>query len=389
MTRPPRPGDGSPAAVEAAELAQRLELGRRAAEIDGDEEFPREEFRAMGSAGWLGLLQPPEVGGRGWPLSRVGVALYHLAYHGGTAFAKLSLQPEFSSVLATQGGPKLVDQYFRPLVRGQTLIGNHVTEPGAGSDVAGLSCLAERIGDEYEITGTKSEAAFAPIADAAIVYARLNGADARSVSAFVVPQTLRGIVRRSIPDLGERWMQRGEVRYDHVRVPSDHRIGEEGQAFGYLTGELTRERALLAAIYLGVARASWDETVERVGSRAAFGRPLAGQEGVAFPLVEDWARLDAAWLYTERALTRLEAGQPADADAALAKWMAVEVALQTLDHAIQFHGGAGYSRALPHERRWRDVRSGRLAHGPSEIMLRAAGRQLWPVPARAPPRGSE
>jgi cyclohexanecarboxyl-CoA dehydrogenase len=377
VTVPSLPGAGTPAAVEAAEVATRLELGRRAMEIDRDEAFPRDEFHSLGQARWLGLLQTPELGGRGWPLSTVGVALFHLAYHGGTAFAKLSLQPEFSSVLAEHGSPALVERYFGPLLRGELLIGNHVTEPGAGSDLAGLACRAQRVGDEYEISGTKSEAAFAPIADAAIVYARIEGADPRAVSAFVVPQSLRGVARRAIPDLGERWMQRGEVRYDHVRIPADHRIGEEGLAFDYLKTELTRERALLAAIYLGVARASWDDTVVHVGGRTAFGRALSTQEAVGFPLVEDWARMDAAWLYTSTALARLERGEPVDAEAALAKWMAVEVALETIDHAIQFHGGSGYSGALPHERRWRDVRSGRLAHGTSEIMRRVAGRELW------------
>ena len=180
-------------------------------------------------------------------------------------------------------------------------------------------------------------------------------------------------------------MRRGAVRYEGVAVPEDHRIGEEGRAFDYLKEELVRERLLLAAIYLGVGRSSFDSVVRHAGERVTFGRTLAAHEAVGFPLVEDWARLDAAWLYTRHALERMEAGDRVVAESALAKWMATEVALTAIDHAIQFSGGMGYSKALPHEQRWRDVRSGALAHGPSEIMHLIAVRALWPKPDRRTP----
>jgi alkylation response protein AidB-like acyl-CoA dehydrogenase len=383
MPRLPRlPED--PIVHEVAAVAERLELARRYREIDLAPTFPQAEFRALGSAGLIGLRTPLALGGRGLSLPRAGVGLFHLAYRGGTTFAKLSLQPEFSSVLAEHGVPELVDRWYRPLVRGELLIGNQITEPSAGSDATAIAMSATRDGDTYLLEGEKSEAAFAADAAAALVYARVAGPDPRGgITAFVVPQDLTGIsVRLTSGDLGERWMRRGTVRYDGVRIPASLRIGEEGEGFEYVRHELTREHALLASIYLGVARASWDETVEHVGARRAFGRPLAAQQAVAFPLVADGARLEATWLYTQSVLARLEAGEPVAGESALAKWMATEVALETLDHAIQFHGGRGYSRDLPHEQRYRDVRSGRIAHGPTEIMFHIAARQIWP---RGPP----
>ncbi len=381
MRLPSLPGADDPVVTEIVEAAARLALGRRSAELDLAPEFPRSEFRALGTAGLLGLATATEHGGRGLPLPRVATALFHLAYLGGTTFAKLSLQPEFSSVLGDHGSGPLCDRYYRPLLRGECLVGNQVTEPGAGADAGGLALRAERSGDEFVLRGTKSEVAFAQDADAAIVYAReRTGSTDLGISAFLVPQHLPGVTPTIVPDLGERWMRRGTVVYDGVRIPLDHRIGEAGAAFGYLKRELTRERALLAAIYLGVARASWEETVRHVGERTAFGRPLAAQQAVAFPLVEDGARLDAAWMYAERTIASIAEGAPADGSAALSKWMAVETALGVLDHAIQFHGGRGYSKALPHEQRWRDVRSGAIAHGPSEIMHVVAARELWPRP---------
>ena len=384
MTPQPIPPD-DPLVSKIREFAEVHRLASRVHELDRRPEFPRAEFRALGHAGLLGLRTSTTLGGPGLPLPRVGVALFHLARASGTVFAKLSLQPEFSSVLATHGSPELVDRWFRPMVRGELLVGNHLTEPDAGSDVSAIAMRAERSGEEYVLTGTKSEAAFAADAEAAIVYARLAGSPpGRGITAFLVPQDERGISRTvGEQDLGEHWQRRGTVAYDSVRVPLAHRLGDEGEGFRYVRAELTQERALLAAIYLGVGWASWEETVRYVGTRQAFGHPLSAQEAVGFPLVEDAASLEAAWLYVERTLLHLEQGLVADGEAAMSKWMATEIALRAIDHAIQFHGGRGYSGALPHEQRWRDVRSGRIAHGPAEIMHVVAARSLWaPQPRR-------
>jgi hypothetical protein len=367
-----------PLASDLDEFIDHERLSERGRAVDHEPTFPRPEFEAMGAAGWLGLTTPVAFGGRGLPVSRAGVLLHRLAYRSGTVFAKLSLQPEFSSVLREVGSERQVDEWFRPLIAGRRLVGNQITEPGAGSDVNAIQLEARRDGSGYHLTGEKSEIAFAVEADAAIVYGRVTGGP-DGVTAFLVPQEGDGLVRRMVgTDLGERWQRRGSVTYRDVRVPLEARLGEEGRGFAYVRSELTRERALLAAIYLGVARASWSETVQHVGERSAFGRPLSANEAVAFPLVEDGADLDAAWLYVERALGRLDRGDDAEGDAALSKAMATRIALRVLDHAIQFHGGHGYSNDLPFEQRWRDVRSGSIAHGSSEIMDLVAARKLWP-----------
>ncbi|MCI4368470.1 MAG: acyl-CoA dehydrogenase family protein [Thermoplasmata archaeon] len=380
MTIPPPGVPEHPIVREIDRVSERLGLSERAAELDRNPSFPRQEFEALGTARLLGLITERRWGGRALTLPVAGSALYRLAYLSGTTFAKLSLQPEFSSVLAGHGRPEIARRHFPPLVKGRHLIGNHITEPGAGSDAAALSTRATRRGKEYVLNGTKSQAAFADDADAAIVYAKVEGpaTEPPGVSAFLVPQELPGIRRTITGDMGERWMRRGTVEYREVRVPASHLIGEEGKAFGYLKGELTRERALLAPIYLGVARASWEDTVRYVGEREAFGGPLSRQQAVSFPLVEGWARLEAATGYAFRTLERMALGESVDAEAALSKWLATETSLGVIDLAIQFHGGRGYSNELPHERRWRDVRSGAIAHGPSEIMHLIATRTLWP-----------
>jgi cyclohexanecarboxyl-CoA dehydrogenase len=379
VSAPVSPVGPDPLEPEIVRTARELRLEERSAELDSVPAFPRAEFALLAGYGWVGLRASPELGGRGLPLRRAGRLLWALARESGTTFAKLALQPEFCSVLAEHGSPEIVQQWYRPLVQGRLLVGNHVTEPSAGSDAAALATRAVPDGDGYLLSGTKSEAAFAVDADAAIVYAKVERAAGSSgVTAFLVPQDDPGITRSTVPDLGERWMRRGSVEYRDVRVPATHRLGEEGRAFDYLKDELDRERATLGAIYLGVARRSFEQTVEYVGTRRAFGRPLSSQEGVSFPLAEDWARLDAAELYVDRVLGEIDAGATGSSAPALAKWLAASTALEVLDHAIQFHGGRGYSKAFPHEQRWRDVRSGSIAHGPSEIMRLVGARGLWP-----------
>ncbi len=365
---------------------QMLAGGRRR---DRTPAFPAEEFRAMGEAGLLGLTVPPPLGGRGLSAETAGGTLFELAYRGGTMFGKLALQPEFSSLLGTHGSDEMRSRYWAPMLRGELVVGNQITEPHAGSDVQAIATVARRDGGSYLVSGTKSQAAFAEDAVAALVYARTEGpgTDGRGISAFVIPQRQEGIHRRVVPDYGERWMRRGEVVYEEVRVPADARLGPEGRAFELLRAELSHERALLGAIYLGVAWAAWEEAVRFAGARTAFGKPLAAQQAVAFPLAEDRARLLAAWLLVERGLRRLDARTATEGDAALAKWYAGEVALTVLDHALQVHGGAGYSEELPFAQRYRDLRSARVAHGTDEIMHLVAARELFRPSGRDAPKG--
>jgi alkylation response protein AidB-like acyl-CoA dehydrogenase len=362
---------------EVAELDERLPLESLSRELDLRPRFPRELFLEMGRARLLGLTVPESRGGRGLSPVRAARVLYRLAYRGGTLPAKLSLQPEFCSVLASLGTESQRREWLGPLLRGERLVGNQITEPGAGSDLRGIASRVELAGDRARITGTKSQAAFAADAEAAIVLLRTAG-DPSELSAWLVPQDLAGVARTVVEDHGERWMRRGRVEYRGTEVPLDSRLGAPGEAMPALRAELVRERALLAAIYLGVARRSWEETIAVVGSRHTFGSPLSDRQAISFPLAEDWVRLEAAWRQVEAVTHHLEAGSATDAETAMLKWLAGETALTALEHAVQFHGGAGYSAELPHERRLRDVRSARVAHGTAEIAHVIAARALWP-----------
>jgi cyclohexanecarboxyl-CoA dehydrogenase len=351
------------------EFCREHDLARLCQQLDARPRFPREVFALLGSRGWLGSGVAAEFEGAGWPLSREAVVIEELAREGGSVFAKLALQPNYCSILR-QGSGELRARWYSPLLRGTVLVGNQITEPDAGSDVASMAMVAEKQGDEYVLQGSKSGIAFAEDAEAAIVLARTGGSPgAKGVSAFLVPQRLQG-------DLGERWMRRGRVSYNQVRVPASHLIGREGEAFSYLMTSLTHERVLLSVIYLALADASLRTTIDHVMQRKAFGRVIGSFEAVSFPLVEGVARLEAARLLVERTIARHEQGQKVDAEASLCKWLSNETALRILDDAIQFHGSLGYSNQAPHEQRWRDVRSGGIAHGTREILHVVAAREI-------------
>lgn len=388
MNEPEDPVPPDPLREEVRRFDAHRGLWARARAVDASPRFPSEEFRALGEAGLIGLSVPAEFGGRGLPASRAARALFELALRGGTMYAKLSLQAEFTSVLARAGDERLRAEQYRPLLRGERLIGNQITEPSAGSDLAGLTTRARPVDGGFRLDGTKSQAAFAADAAEALVYARLDGdPDPRGLTAFLVPQDGPGRERSAEPDLGERWMRRGTVTYRDVYVPADRLVGAPGRALDHLRSELAHERALLAAVYLGSAWGTWVEAVRHAGERTTFGRRLADHEAVAFPLVEDWARLTAAWQLLERTLARVDAGTATEAESALVKWFAAEVALAAADHAIQAVGGAAYSEARPFAQRWRDLRSARLAHGTDEVMHIVGARALWPRPARGVGKG--
>ena len=184
MSPPGSPVPHPPVVDEVRAAVADLGLVARGADLDRSPKFPQAEFRGLGERHLLGLRTAIEHGGRGLPLVVTAAALHELAYASGTTFAKLSLQPEFCTLLADHGSSELRDRWFRPLTEGRVLVGNHITEPGAGSDAGALSATARREGDTYILDGTKSEAAFADDAEAAIVYARTGSPLGSARSSF-------------------------------------------------------------------------------------------------------------------------------------------------------------------------------------------------------------
>ena len=251
------------------------------------------------------------------------------------------------------------------------------TEPGAGSDAANLACRAERDGDAYVLTGEKSGITLGMAAQAAIVFARTDAREkARGVSAFLVPLDLPGVARSALRDLGSHAGVRAVLAFDHVRIPASHRLGEEGTGFYQVMQGFDYNRIIIALACLGAAQVSLEETMAYVRERQAFGRALARFEGVSFPIAEAATHLDAARWLCYRGLWLADHGRPYTKEAAMAKWWAPKLAVETIHQCLLLHGHYGYTDELPFEQRLRDVIGLEIGDGTAEVMKIIVAREL-------------
>jgi cyclohexanecarboxyl-CoA dehydrogenase len=215
------------------------------------------------------------------------------------------------------------------------------------------------------------------VAHAAMVFARTGpGAGARGVTAFLVPLDLPGVTRSALHDLGSRAVGRAVLSFDHVRVPASHRLGPEGAGFYEVMRGFDFNRVLIALACLGVAQVSLEETMRYVQERRAFGRPIVQFEGVSFPLAEAATLLEAARLLSYKALWLADRGERHTKEAAMAKWWAPKLAVETIHQCLLLHGHYGYTDELPFGQRLRDVIGLEIGDGTAEIMKLIVAREL-------------
>jgi cyclohexanecarboxyl-CoA dehydrogenase len=263
------------------------------------------------------------------------------------------------------------------MVRGDVIIALALTEPGVGSDAANLVCRAERVGDDYVITGEKSGISLGMVAQAAIVFATLDpGRRAKGVTAFLVPLDLPGVARSPLGDMGMRGIGRAVLHFDGVRVPASHRLGEEGTGFRQIMQGFDYNRIIIALASLGVAQISLEETMAYVQERQTFGSPLARYEGVSFPIAEAATFVDAARWLCYRGLWLADQGLPYTKESAMAKWWAPKLSVETIHQCLLLHGHYGYTAELPFEQRMRDVIGLEIGDGSAEIMKMIVAREL-------------
>jgi cyclohexanecarboxyl-CoA dehydrogenase len=352
-------------------------LAPRSREWDRTGELDWDVVRQMGELGLLGLRVPAEYGGQETDLVTMGIAVEEIARADFSSTSPLQAAGLVGGIVGTNGTEEVKRRWLPPVVRGESIIALALTEPGAGSDAANLACRAERSGDEYVITGEKSGITYGMPADATILFARTDaGARARGVTAFLVPLDLPGVARSALRDLGCRPLGRAVLSFDHVRIPLSHRLGAEGSGFYQVMQGFDYNRVMIALSCLGAAQASLDETMQYVAERHAFGRPLARLEGVSFPIAEAATHLDAARWLCYRALWKADHGQPYTKEAAMTKWWAPKLAIETIHQCLLLHGHYGYTDELPFEQRLRDVMGMEIGDGTAEVMKIVIAREL-------------
>ena len=335
--------------------------------------LPREVFEKLGTLGVLGIAIPEEYGGAGIEDYRYNVVLQEEAARAlvtlGTVRTQLDVILPYFLAYADE---EQRERWFPGLASGRLLTAIAMTEPGTGSDLAGMRTTAVREGDHYVLNGAKTFITGGLLADLVIVVARTSTDPENrraGLTLLVVEDGMPGFVRgRALDKIGIKAQDTAELSFDGVRVPVANRLGEEGAAFGYLGRNLPQERMTVAVGSVAQARAALDATVEYVKERKVFGAPVASFQNTKFELAAVAAEVEAAQAMLDRAVLELVAGELSGADAAKVKLFCTEVQARAVDRCLQLFGGYGYMLEYPIARLYADARVARIYAGTSEVM---------------------
>ncbi|OLR95014.1 acyl-CoA dehydrogenase family protein [Actinokineospora bangkokensis] len=342
-------------------------------------ELPRSLHKSAAALGLLGVGFPEAVGGEGGSLIDAMVVVEELHYAGASGGLIASLLTCGIAVphLAAAADPDQVERWVRPTLAGDKIGSLAITEPGGGSDVAGLRTTAVRDGDHFILNGAKTFITSGVRADFVTTAVRTGGPGAHGVSLVVVEKGTPGFtVGRSLEKMGWHCSDTAELVYENCRVPVAHLVGEENTGFVQIAQNFVAERITLAVQAYATAQRALELTLAWCRDRETFGRPLISRQAVQNTLAEMARRIDVARTYVRDVAVRHEAGQEVTAQVCFAKNTAVEVGEWVVREAVQLHGGMGYMRESEVERHSRDVRILAIGGGTDEIMTMLAARRL-------------
>jgi alkylation response protein AidB-like acyl-CoA dehydrogenase len=364
---------------DAAREFAEAELGDRIAPYDERHAFPHEIVARLGPLGFMGVLVPEEYGGAA--LDYVSYALIVEELNRGDASVGITMWAHNSlgtNHIALFGSPEQKQRWLPKLASGEVLGAWGLTEPGSGSDAAALRTRAEARDGGWVLNGSKAFITNASVGGLAVVMARTDPErKARGISAFVVDKGTPGFTAgRPYRKLGLHASDTAELIFEDARVPAGHLLGERGQGFVQAMQVLEGGRIAMAAMAVGIAQAAVDQAVRYMKQRSAFGKTLAGFNGLRGMLADIATEVEVARLLTLRAAWLKDAGQPAMRAAAMAKLFASEAAMKAATRAVQIHGGAGYITEFPVERIFRDAKLTEIGEGTSEIQRMVIAREI-------------
>ena len=357
------------------------EIAPHADEWEEQGSFPhREVFRQFGELGFLGINLPEKYGGSeaGFVASIVFTEEMTGCNSGGVA-ASIGLQANIALPYIADGGTEDQKQkYLIPGVKGELIGSLGVTEPGAGSDVASLRTHAVRDGDDYVINGSKMFITNGGIADFVVLAAKTDKeAGHAGISLFLVDKGTPGFtVSRELAKLGWRTCNTAELAFDDVRVPRSAILGEENRGFYDIMAHFQEERLYLAAGSVCGAQQALELASEYAKERVQFGRPIANFQVTRHKIADMATEIEAARQLVYNTIRIYVEKEECQAEVAMCKLYACEMANRVIDQAIQIFGGYGYMMEYPVQRQWRDARINTIGGGTSEIQREIIGRLL-------------
>lgn len=367
----------------ARQFADR-EILPRAAEADRLQTFPQEVQAKASELGLLNLTLPERVGGAGlgcFELVLVTEELCRACLGIGTTLCINTLAAE---PLMQGGSAEQQARYLTPLTEGR-FASFALTEPGAGSDVAGIRTRAEKVEGGWRLNGSKIWISNAPLADFLIVFAKTDvQAGHRGMTAFIVEHDSPGLsIGQPMSKLGQRAAPTAEVFFDDLFVPDAQRLGEEGSGFGLAMQVFDHSRPMVAAFGVGLIQRCVDESLAYARTRVSMGKPLIEHQAIAHRLADMQIRLEAARLLTYQAAWLTDQGLRSTQQASIAKSFAADAAMWAATEAIQIFGGMGYSTEYPVEKLFRDAKVLQIYEGTSEIQRNIIAREMTNNLARA------
>jgi alkylation response protein AidB-like acyl-CoA dehydrogenase len=341
---------------------------------------PRELYAKAAAHGFLAMEVPEEYGGAGVDDWRFNAVLLEETAAGGVgdAWAGATIHTDvclpYFMASATE---EQKQRWFPGIASGELLCAVAMTEPGTGSDLAGIQSAAVRDGDAYVLNGSKTFITGGYHADLVIVAARTSDDPHRGLSLLVVEDGMEGFEKgKKIEKLGQHASDTIELFFHDVHVPAENLLGDEGSGFFQLVSRLVPERLTLAVAALAGAERILDETLVYVKERQAFGRPIGTFQNSRFKMAEMKTKLVVTRAFVDQCIARYQQGQCGVDEAAMAKWWVTDLACDVADECLQLHGGYGYTTEYEVGRAWTDARVGRIYAGTNEIMKELIGKTM-------------
>lgn len=346
---------------------------------DEPQDFPLELQPKLADLGLMGIIFPEEFGGSGLGYIEYATIIEELARVDPSVALGVAAHNSLCTNHIYQFGTRAQrEQFVTPLARGEKLGAWGLTEPGSGSDAAGLRTMAVRQNGHYVINGSKNFITHASYADTCLVLAVTDKTKgSHGVSAFAVPTDTPGFIRgKKENKLGMRASDTASLTFEDMHVPAENLIGNINDGFVDSLKILDGGRISIAALSIGIAQGAFESAVRYAKERHSFGRPIAEFQAIQWKLSDMATQIDAARLLTLRAAAMKNAGKRMTKESAMAKLYASEIAVKVSEEAIQIHGGYGYTKDYPAEKFWRDSKLCTIGEGTSEIQRLVIAREL-------------
>ncbi len=349
----------------SSEIVPHMEGWREAGIVD------REAFRKAGERGFLMVWPEEKYGGMGDNDFRFEQVIIEETCYARAGDWYNSLHSRLVGPYLTRFGNEEQCQRLLPkCVTGEAILAIAMTEPDAGSDLAGMRTTASEDGEHWVLNGSKTYISNGINADLVIVAAKTDPENnPHAMTLFIVERGMEGFERgRNLDKMGLKAQDTAELFFNDVRVPKANVLGEVHKGFYYLMEGLAEERLMGAVGYLASAQLSWDLTADYVKERKAFGKPLAAFQNTQFKLAEMRTELDIAQNYVDQCVAAFNEDQLTAVDAAKAKLVTSELQVKVADIGVQLHGGAGYMDEYPISRQFTDAKISTIYAGSSEVM---------------------